>query len=155
MALLLSAFPDTTVPHLEAMLINTARDLGDPGPDNVYGYGLIDVVAAYSNLLGCPTGGTDSDGDGIPDGCDNCTATANTRQADVDNDGVGDACDNCTLVANGPNTFPAGDPRIQRDSNGDGYGNRCDADFNNDNVVDVLDIPLFRTALARQQRMRT
>ena len=65
---------------------------------------------------------------------------------DSDSDGVPDTNDNCTNVANGPNTFPAGDPRIQRDSNGDGFGNLCDPDFNNDGVVDAFDIPLFRTA---------
>ena len=36
---------------------------------------------------------TDTDGDGIPDVCDNCPATANPSQADADNDGLGDACD--------------------------------------------------------------
>lgn len=36
---------------------------------------------------------TDTDGDGIPNACDNCPATANTDQTDADNDGVGDACD--------------------------------------------------------------
>ncbi len=65
---------------------------------------------------------------------------------DSDDDGVPDVSDNCTLVANGPNTFPAGSPLIQRDTNGDGYGNLCDPDFNNDLVVDSFDLPLFRSA---------
>ena len=55
---------------------------------------------------------------------------------DSDEDGAPDVSDNCILVANAD----------QRDTNGDGYGNVCDADFNNDCTVDVLDIPLFRTA---------
>lgn len=37
----------------------------------------------------------DSDGDGIPDGCDNCPATANANQVDADLDGRGDVCDLC------------------------------------------------------------
>src|SRR5439155_1233083 len=37
----------------------------------------------------------DSDGDGIPDACDNCPAVANANQADADGDGTGDACDPC------------------------------------------------------------
>lgn len=38
-------------------------------------------------------GDADSDGDEIPDSCDNCPWTANPDQADADGDGVGDACD--------------------------------------------------------------
>lgn len=35
----------------------------------------------------------DADGDGVPDGLDNCPAAANPDQADRDRDGLGDACD--------------------------------------------------------------
>src|SRR5581483_5894066 len=34
----------------------------------------------------------DHDGDGVPDGLDNCPAVPNPDQADSDGDGVGDAC---------------------------------------------------------------
>ncbi|MFK7888124.1 MAG: membrane dipeptidase [Gammaproteobacteria bacterium] len=54
---------------------------------------------------------------------------------DTDNDGVIDGLDNCTLTAN-----PS-----QLDTDGDGYGNRCDADFNNDCVINVVDLGLMRT----------
>ena len=54
---------------------------------------------------------------------------------DTDGDGVEDALDNCTLLAN-PD---------QRDTNGDGFGNACDADLNNDNIVNVQDLGLLRT----------
>jgi hypothetical protein len=56
---------------------------------------------------------------------------------DADDDGVLDADDNCTNVAN-PN---------QRDSDGDGYGNFCDADLNNDGVITVFDFLLLRSRL--------
>ncbi len=46
---------------------------------------------------------------------------------DRDNDGIQNADDNCLDVAN-PD---------QRDSNGDGIGNRCDPDVNNDGRVDT------------------
>ena len=35
----------------------------------------------------------DSDGDGIPDSCDNCPGAVNHRQDDCNGNGVGDACD--------------------------------------------------------------
>ncbi|MEO1574058.1 MAG: thrombospondin type 3 repeat-containing protein [Pseudomonadota bacterium] len=57
-----------------------------------------------------------------------------TLSPDSDGDGVADSSDNCTLVAN-PD---------QRDTNGDGFGNACDADLNNDGVVNVLDLGELR-----------
>jgi len=47
MALLLSAFPGLSPFALERALIDSAHDAGDFGPDNEYGYGIIDVKAAY------------------------------------------------------------------------------------------------------------
>ena len=52
---------------------------------------------------------------------------------DTDADTVPDACDNCTLISN----------QDQRDTNGDGFGNRCDGDFNNDNIVNATDLGLM------------
>jgi hypothetical protein len=40
-----------------------------------------------------PTPVGDADGDGIPDGSDNCPAVFNPDQADDDSDGIGNACD--------------------------------------------------------------
>ncbi|MFK7885218.1 MAG: thrombospondin type 3 repeat-containing protein, partial [Gammaproteobacteria bacterium] len=54
---------------------------------------------------------------------------------DTDGDGITDSADNCTLIANAD----------QRDTNGDGFGNACDADLNNDNIVNAVDLGLFRT----------
>jgi subtilisin-like proprotein convertase family protein len=54
---------------------------------------------------------------------------------DADGDGVADDADNCTLVANAD----------QRDTNGDGFGNACDADLNNDGIINVVDLGLLRT----------
>jgi subtilisin family serine protease len=49
-ALLLSAFPHLTNTQLESALKASAYDLGIIGPDNVYGFGLLDVAAAYQNI---------------------------------------------------------------------------------------------------------
>ena len=49
--------------------------------------------------------------------------------ADTDGDGVQDNIDNCTLIANASQT----------DTDNDGYGNRCDADFNNDGAIGIPD----------------
>jgi hypothetical protein len=54
---------------------------------------------------------------------------------DTDGDGVADNMDNCTLVPN-----PG-----QRDSDGDNYGNLCDADFNNDGFVNAVDLSYFKS----------
>jgi hypothetical protein len=46
-----------------------------------------------------PCGGEpDTDGDGVPDGRDNCPTTPNPDQADSDGDGIGDACDQPLLA---------------------------------------------------------
>ncbi len=55
---------------------------------------------------------------------------------DGDGDGVFDAEDNCTNAVNAN----------QIDSNGDGFGNACDPDLNNDNVVNFPDVVLFADA---------
>jgi len=54
--------------------------------------------------------------------------------ADTDGDGITNESDNCTLVANAD----------QRDTNGDGYGNICDPDLDNDGDVDFFDVALMR-----------
>jgi hypothetical protein len=54
---------------------------------------------------------------------------------DTDGDGVTDDSDNCTLVPNAD----------QRDTDGDNYGNLCDADFDNSGMVDAADLVTFRS----------
>ncbi len=55
---------------------------------------------------------------------------------DSDADGHDDAVDNCIEIANSD----------QRDSNGDGFGNVCDADLDNNGMVSFGDLSLFRAA---------
>lgn len=51
-----------------------------------------------SELL--PDAATDTDGDGVFDGEDNCVMVANPQQSDEDGDTVGNLCDNCPHLAN-------------------------------------------------------
>ncbi|MFK7887552.1 MAG: hypothetical protein AB8G16_11885 [Gammaproteobacteria bacterium] len=61
---------------------------------------------------------------------------ANTAlAADTDGDGVDDTVDNCSQLAN-PD---------QRDTNGDGFGNACDTDLNDDMIVNFIDLGILRT----------
>ncbi len=54
LALLLSAFPTLTVSQQESALLSSAFDLGAAGPDDVYGYGRLDLLAAYNLLAPAP-----------------------------------------------------------------------------------------------------
>lgn len=56
-----------------------------------------------------------------------------TAPVDSDGDGIADDVDNCTATAN-----PS-----QLDANGDGFGNACDADFDDNCVINFLDISAF------------
>ncbi|MFK8014089.1 MAG: peroxidase family protein [Gammaproteobacteria bacterium] len=51
-----------------------------------------------------------------------------------DTDSVADPWDNCLLIDNDD----------QRDTDNDGYGNVCDADFNNDGATNALDLGVLR-----------
>jgi hypothetical protein len=51
LALLLSAFPNLTIADQENALIQSAVDLGLPGADNDFGYGRLDIFAAYQYIL--------------------------------------------------------------------------------------------------------
>jgi hypothetical protein len=48
LALLLDAFPNLSARQALAILIDTARDAGDAGPDIVYGRGLLDLQRAFA-----------------------------------------------------------------------------------------------------------
>ncbi len=62
---------------------------------------------------------------------------------DSDADGISDDADNCVLKANGPAIGDAGG-FVQRDTDGDGFGNACDTDLNNDGVTNQADSGMFR-----------
>lgn len=59
---------------------------------------------------------------------------ASAMSGDSDGDGIGDDFDNCLSLVDSS----------LRDTNRDGFGNRCDADINNDCAVNSIDLGLFR-----------
>ena len=59
---------------------------------------------------------------------------------DTDGDGVVDLVDNCEAVANGP---LAGACSSQEDANANGYGNACEADWDQDGIVGSSDFLIF------------
>ncbi len=101
----------------------------------------------------------DSDNDGVPDESDNCWLIANHQQADWDEDGIGNACedrdgdgvtdwiDNCWDLFNpdqintdGDNEWPVGN----------GGGDACDPDDDNDTVTDLFDNCPVRANVGQQ-----
>lgn len=73
---------------------------------------------------------------------DGAASQAAVRETDTDGDGIPDSRDNCIAVKN-PD---------QRDSDGDGYGDACDADLNNDGIVDAGDLKTFEEMARRADR---
>ena len=55
LALLLSAYPNLSASQQETALISSAVDLGIAGPDDVYGYGRINLLSAFQWLAAPPT----------------------------------------------------------------------------------------------------
>ena len=80
-------------------------------------------------------GAWSQNGDGTLSGAEvNLGSVSTLPCPDSDRDGIPDHSDNCTFEPN---------PK-QCDGDRDGYGNACDADFNQDLIVDSLDISPFR-----------
>ena len=59
---------------------------------------------------------------------------AHALPTDTDGDGIADSADNCVVISN-----PG-----QQDFDGDGHGNRCDGDFDNDCITAFRDLSTFK-----------
>jgi hypothetical protein len=116
--------------------------LGSPGAPNLcadplLGNSATDVTDCIETDLFVGSGKiADSDADGTQDHADNCASVANPGQQDNDSDGVGNACDNCIDVANADQRNTGANPA---------FGNMCDADLDNNGVVNLADYSLFRS----------
>jgi len=105
------------------------------------GQGAMDAALSWVDTWLVPdcSDRADNDGDGLRDfGLDPDCASADqlieTPLTDGDEDGVPDFFDNCTLAPNPDQT----------DTDEDGFGNRCDADFDQSGAVNFADLARLR-----------
>jgi len=110
----------------------------DPTTGEVLGRGLIDDNGDGSIDLGAFQGKNVLVRVASPDGA---TTQAAAEETDTDGDGIPDSRDNCILVPN----------KDQLDTDGDGYGNACDADLNNDGFVNALDLAAMRNQFGKRK----
>ncbi len=108
--------PDNVVPLSLYNLTNDLKETTDLIGDPLYDNRVQVMVARFKELHAA-------------------FRTAPTFIFDLDGDAVADNVDNCKLKYN----------TAQLDTDGDNYGNACDADFNDDGIVNSLDIGLFKT----------
>lgn len=101
---------------------------GSP-PDACHGMGSCNTMTGTCDYILL---GTDTDGDGAGDSCDNCPMIPNANQANSDADALGNACDNCLLVANVD----------QADLDTDMIGDACDPDIDGDGITNDIETSL-------------
>jgi len=123
-ALILETSPSLTADEVRDVLISTAMDLGTPGYDLEYGYGLVNVYAAV--LMA-----DDFDLDGVSNAEDNCLYVYNPDQANAD----------AAFIDNGP-VVPGDDVTVPY---GDSLGDACDDDDDSDWMLDTGTHPVLGT----------
>uniref|UniRef100_UPI000E2547C2 thrombospondin type 3 repeat-containing protein n=1 Tax=Lewinella sp. IMCC34191 TaxID=2259172 RepID=UPI000E2547C2 len=125
--------------------------------DGATGTTMVRIAVGNSVML-------DSDGDGVPDEVDNCPDVANPDQvmsyyyADADGDGYGDPTDSIQAcvqpagyVSNNDDNCPSTYSTDLTDTDGDGIGDVCDPDDDDDGRVDAFDCdPLDPTVIYQQ-----
>ncbi|MCW8830995.1 MAG: S8 family serine peptidase [Gammaproteobacteria bacterium] len=146
MALLRQASPATTVTELEQALADSALDLGLAGPDDEYGYGLIDAVAANDVLASAPGSVcTDFDSDGFfaeagcgsEVDCSDFDAAINPAACDIKRDGIDQNCDGRDRRRGQACPATGGEPVIPAE----GKRRTCSDGIDNDldGLIDCLD----------------
>jgi hypothetical protein len=118
-----------TVSFVTGPAHGTAVAVGSPGPQT-------NAKVTYTPIAGYT--GSDTFTYGVADGVHSSSAAVSVMiLPDADQDGISDFVDNCLGVYN-PD---------QRDTDGDGYGNMCDPDFDNNGVVNINDMNRLRNAI--------
>lgn len=107
---------------LRAALLSSATDLGVAGTDNTFGSGLLNANSA-ATAAGCQP---DTDADAVPQFSDNCPLIANAGQLNTDAAPI----------------VTAGLPNDVSVPNGDGLGDACDPDRDNDGLPDATEADL-------------
>ncbi|MFT5729038.1 MAG: serine protease AprX [Desulforhopalus sp.] len=155
MALLRKAFPAATVEQLEQALMDSVFHPYLDGPDNTYGYGVLDAVVA-NDMLTNPTWPTctDSDSDGFfaeagcgsELDCNDSDAGINPAACDIKGDGVDQDCDGVDRtkgkscpVSDGGDTGTSDPDTGSSDpiSSPEGKGDTCSDGIDNDNDGDI------------------
>ena len=104
------------------------------------------LTPAGSALINLTTSAFDIGGNGfIFGGFISGSISPVVSSVDSDSDGIVNLEDNCIDVPNGP-LIPDAGSNSQVDTDGDGYGNMCDGDLNNDGSTNTLDLNLYKLA---------
>ncbi len=116
---------------------------------------FVSLCRGYASYAACLPADLDEDGD--VDDADVALAQGlqgrgpgPTGLPDADRDGRNDRFDNCSARANPARAIVSGDRVLwqQLDVDGDGYGNACDADFDDSGYVTVADFRAFALCFA-------
>jgi bacillopeptidase F len=158
-ALLLGAFPDATLDEVEQALEVAALDLGTSGPDDDYGYGLVDLVEAHAVLADSPSPTcTDADGDayfaesgcGTLVDCNDADLGINPGACDIKRDGIDQDCDGVDRQR-GKACPSAGDDGGSDGGTAEGKGKTCSDGLDNDGdaLIDCFDPDCSRAKACR------
>ncbi|MBI5788086.1 MAG: carboxypeptidase regulatory-like domain-containing protein [Candidatus Schekmanbacteria bacterium] len=121
----------------------TAANFYFTSSNNDGAYSLTDIAPATYSIKVTADGYLDANTSTVLSGSQSLNLDIRMMPAgkvDTDNDNVPDECDNCIMAANSSQT----------DTDGDGYGNACDGDLNNDGKINAIDLGLFKKYFTSQ-----